>query len=62
MMTDLKIPALIIHLIKLKEISALKDLGLELTIDAEIDRDSCLPVCCAPLWDLFQEQKLSRPK
>ena len=37
MMTDLKIPALIIRSMSLKAISALKDLGLKLSGDAEID-------------------------
>ena len=37
MMTDLNIPALIIRLINIKAISALKDLGLKLPADAEID-------------------------
>ena len=37
MMTDLKIPTLIIRSINLKAISALKDLGLKLSGDAEID-------------------------
>ena len=36
MMSDLKIPALIICLVNLKAISALKDLGLKLSGDAEI--------------------------
>ena len=37
MMTDLKIPALLIRSISLKAISALKGLGLKLSGDAEID-------------------------
>jgi len=37
MMTDLKIPTLIIRSVSLKAISALKDLGLKLSGDAEID-------------------------
>ena len=37
MMKNLKIPALIIRSINLKAISALKDLGLKLPADAEID-------------------------
>ena len=37
MMTDLEIPALIIRSINLKAISALKDLGLKISGDAEID-------------------------
>ena len=36
-MTSLKIPALIIRSMSLKAISALKDLGLKLSGDAEID-------------------------
>ena len=36
MMTDLKIPTLIIRSVKLKAISALKDLGLKLSGDAEV--------------------------
>ena len=35
-MTDLKIPTLIIRSVKLKAISALKDLGLKLSGDAEV--------------------------
>ena len=36
-MTDLRIPALIIRSMSLKAISALKDFGLKLSGDAEID-------------------------
>ena len=37
MIRHLKIPALIIRSLKLKAISALNDLGLKLSLDAEID-------------------------
>ena len=37
MMTDLEIPALVIRSVDLKAISALNDLGLKLSLDAEID-------------------------
>ena len=37
MMRNLKIPVLIIRSSNLKAISALKDLGLKLPVDAEID-------------------------